>query len=106
MERKARTTPAQLHGLENKKKSGQRRGIFLDFPFYRTYQNLGESRIAAHSGLEKIQLVDCDPISALRFVTASRVELDLRDDRLRPVCCRAKGIEEISGAHDFMVDAN
>jgi hypothetical protein len=40
MERKARTNPAQLYGLENKKKSGRRRSIFLDFPFYRTYQEL------------------------------------------------------------------
>jgi hypothetical protein len=40
MERKARTNPAQLSGLGNKKKSGRRRGIFLDFPFYRTYQEL------------------------------------------------------------------
>jgi hypothetical protein len=40
MERRARTNPAQLHGLESKKKSTYRRGVFLDFPFYRTYQEL------------------------------------------------------------------
>jgi hypothetical protein len=38
MERKARTNPAQLSGLGNKKKSGRGRSIFLDFPLYRTYQ--------------------------------------------------------------------
>jgi hypothetical protein len=32
MERKARTNPAQLRGLESKKKSGQRRDFFLDIP--------------------------------------------------------------------------
>jgi hypothetical protein len=37
MGRRARTNPAKLRGLENKNKSGQRRGIFLDSPFY---QNL------------------------------------------------------------------
>jgi hypothetical protein len=38
--RKVRTIHAQLDGLEGQKKSGHRRGIFLDFPFYRTYQDL------------------------------------------------------------------
>jgi hypothetical protein len=42
MERRARTNPAQLHGLESKKKSTYRRGVFLDFPFYRTYQDSWE----------------------------------------------------------------
>ncbi len=41
MGRKARTNPAQLHGLESKEKSSYRRGVLLDFPFYRTYQELG-----------------------------------------------------------------
>src|SRR6266404_6800101 len=40
MGRKVRTNPAQLRGLESEKKSDQRRGFFLDFPFYRTYQAL------------------------------------------------------------------
>ena len=34
--RKARTIPAQPNGLESKKISGRSRGVFLDFPFYRT----------------------------------------------------------------------
>src|SRR5882724_4521233 len=41
MGRKVRTNPAQLRGLESEKKSDQRRGFFLDFPFYRTYQACG-----------------------------------------------------------------
>jgi hypothetical protein len=41
MGRKARTNPAQSCGLESEKKSGHRRCIFLDFPFYRTYQEFG-----------------------------------------------------------------
>jgi hypothetical protein len=40
MERKARTKPAQLRGLESKKKSGRWGDLFLDFPLYRTYQAL------------------------------------------------------------------
>jgi hypothetical protein len=40
MGRKTRTILADSHGLESKKKSGGRRGIFLDFPFYGTYQEL------------------------------------------------------------------
>jgi hypothetical protein len=36
MGRKARTIPAHSRELESKKISGDGRGIFLDFPFYRT----------------------------------------------------------------------
>jgi hypothetical protein len=51
MERKVRTTPAQLHGLENKKKSGRRRDIFLDIPLYRTYQDFKKkTRIGIRRG--------------------------------------------------------
>src|SRR6266849_5648565 len=45
MGRKARTNPAQLHGLGNKKKSGRGRDIFLDFPLYRTYQDLDKDEL-------------------------------------------------------------
>jgi len=40
LERKAGTNPAQSCGLESKKTSGHARGIFLDFPLYRTNQAL------------------------------------------------------------------
>jgi hypothetical protein len=40
MGRKVRTIHAQFDGLESEKNSGHRRSIFLDFPFYRTYQAL------------------------------------------------------------------
>ena len=39
MARRARNIPAHSQGLESKKNSGGRRGIFLDFTFYRTYQD-------------------------------------------------------------------
>jgi len=39
MARKARNIPAHSQGLESKKNSGGRRGIFLDFTFYRTSQD-------------------------------------------------------------------
>jgi hypothetical protein len=45
MGRKIRTILAQLSGLEDMKQSGRRRGIFLDFPFYRTSQ--GQSNNSA-----------------------------------------------------------
>jgi hypothetical protein len=45
MERKAGTNPAQLRGLEDKNTSGRRRSVFLDFPFYRTYQELAADRL-------------------------------------------------------------
>jgi hypothetical protein len=38
MERNDRTILAHSVRLESQKISGLRRGIFLDFPFYRTYQ--------------------------------------------------------------------
>src|SRR6266478_2037290 len=38
--RKVRTILAHSHGLESKKISGRRRGVFLDFSFYRTYRDL------------------------------------------------------------------
>src|SRR5712675_253124 len=38
--RKVRTILAHSHGLESKKISGRRRGVFLDFSFYRTHQDL------------------------------------------------------------------
>jgi hypothetical protein len=38
MGRKVRTILAHSHGLKSKKKSGGRRGVSLDFSFYRTYQ--------------------------------------------------------------------
>jgi hypothetical protein len=41
MGRKVRTIYVQLSGLECQKKSGRRRGIFLDFSFYRTLSGLG-----------------------------------------------------------------
>jgi hypothetical protein len=36
MGRKVRTILAHSHGLESKKISGRRRGVLLDFSFYRT----------------------------------------------------------------------
>jgi hypothetical protein len=44
MARKAKTNPAQLCGLESKKKSGHRRGFFLDIPLYRTNQELARNQ--------------------------------------------------------------
>jgi hypothetical protein len=41
MGRKVRTILAHSHGLESKKKSGRRRGVSLDFSFYRTSRDLG-----------------------------------------------------------------
>ena len=38
-----RTISAQSLGLESKKTSGRGEVFFLDFPLYRTYQELGES---------------------------------------------------------------
>src|SRR6266404_4207663 len=38
--RKVRTILAHSHGLESKKISGRRRGVFLDFSFYRTSRDL------------------------------------------------------------------
>jgi hypothetical protein len=55
MERKARTNPAQLHGLEGKKTSGRRRDFFLDLPFYRTYQELGLSAIQSIGFVQNCQ---------------------------------------------------
>jgi predicted DNA-binding ribbon-helix-helix protein len=43
---KIRTILAQLCGLESQKKSGHKRGVFLDCPFYRTYQELAEERLS------------------------------------------------------------
>ena len=40
MGRKLRTILAHSHGLKSKKKSGRRRGVSLDFSFYRTSQAL------------------------------------------------------------------
>jgi hypothetical protein len=40
MGRKAGANPAQLHGLENKKKSCRWGGFFLDIPLYRTNREL------------------------------------------------------------------
>ena len=42
MERKTRTILAHSHGLESKKISGRRRSVFLDFPFYRTSQDVAD----------------------------------------------------------------
>src|SRR5713226_7691304 len=42
MGRKAKTIPAQSRGLEVKKTSGRGGGVFLDFSFYRTSQDLGQ----------------------------------------------------------------
>jgi hypothetical protein len=57
MGRKARTIPAHPHGLESKKKSGRRRNIFLDFPFYRTYQDLARSASLDRMDLEDKPLI-------------------------------------------------
>ena len=40
MGRKLRTILAHSHGLKSKKKSGRRRGVSLDFSFYRTSRDL------------------------------------------------------------------
>jgi hypothetical protein len=46
MGRKARSIFAHSQGLESKKKSGGGGSVFLDFPFYRTYQDVADLRIA------------------------------------------------------------
>jgi hypothetical protein len=45
MGRQAGNILAHSKGLESKKSSGGGRGIFLDFSFYRTYQDLAVSSI-------------------------------------------------------------
>ena len=44
MGRTARTNPAQLARLKKEKRSGQGKSIFLDVPFYKTYQVLSPNR--------------------------------------------------------------
>jgi hypothetical protein len=79
MGRKVRTILAHSDGLESEKKSGRRRGIFLDFPFYRTYQDLtmpltkgfllGRT-VRSHDIIEKHALVPGSYVAVLDLVSA------------------------------------
>ena len=58
MGRKTKTILAHLQGLESQKISGGGRSVFLDFSFYRTYQDLG-----GNNAIELTVLIDSPYLS-------------------------------------------
>src|SRR5579863_329860 len=72
MARRARNILAHSQGLESKKNSGGRRGIFLDFTFYRTYQDLARATVpqSKSSDVERVRLASISAVNSATLCSA------------------------------------